>query len=213
MLNKKLILGTVAGAVLAFTTGSFASGVAHACPPVDHGQPHFYFGAGAGYGNQHWNNQYNSAVMDAHPNAFAGQVFGGYAFNNFLSVQGDATLLTHTSFTLNGQNGETKEKTYALDLVGRLTVPPMPGATNLRFFGFVGPSLLRTELQGVVPAGMKEDRNHFGVTYGAGATYKTSQNCSLFVKWQRFGGNGINSLNQFQASVDVFLIGGEYHIA
>ena len=211
MFNKNVLLGTVAGAAIAFASIGYADGISHVCPHHSIGEPHFYVGAGIGYGDAHLDNA-SSLGFNVKDGTMSANIYAGYAFNDFIAAQLGYTYFNNGRLTV-GPTSATVN-TYAIDFVGRLTVP-VPYFTPLKAFALLGVSYLNEStdravgIRPVIPAGQD---GHFGVSYGAGLSYRIVNHLDLIAKWQRFSGEGMNN-NFYSPIADSFTIGGEYHFA
>ena len=208
MFNNKQFAGLVAGVALAtLSTGALASGTGHVCPQPSMCEPHFYVGAGLGYGDLHWDNT-NVAGASYRDGTFVPNVYAGYALNDYAAIQGGFTYFTDGRISVAGAN--TNVRTYALDLVGRINVP-VPMADGFKLFAVAGVSYLNSRFSNTNPGG-NQTRSHFGVTYGAGGSYRVMDNVDIVAKWQRFAGNGRFGTD-YQPFADSFTVGGEYHFS
>jgi OmpA-OmpF porin, OOP family len=120
------------------------------------------------------------------------QLFAGYQFNNFVSIQGGYHDLGKASIPAG-----TEMKFNAWDLVGIASFP----VGNASLYGKAG--YFRGEAEGAGPglAGITENRG--GLTIGAGLQYDFSRTFGLRGEWQRFPNMGGG---RFGGDVDINVI-------
>lgn len=212
MLNKNQILSaTIIGVSALLTSSVFASRV--------------YVGGQVGYGMTH---QPGFETKDApavtftqsnHPNGLAGRLFGGYDITNNLAAELGFTKFNNQTATARvtaptiGTISETV-KTYAIDLLGKATLPLQ---NNLNVNGKLGVAYVGLSGDGSVTVSgstlnMKIDKEHAVLpAFGAGVSYNINQNISADASWMRY--QRIHRTTESLKSQDFFGIGLTYHFS
>ncbi len=223
MLNKKRVLSaTLAGvAGLLLASSASASGA--------------YFGGQLGWGTTHQGGIANSDISTAtknlgltstgsasanssRDNGLAGRVFAGYdltenfaaelgytKFSNSTANKTVAATGAATSLNLN-----QKLKTYAVDLVGKGTLPLQYG---FNAFGKLGVAYLNqsgniTDTAGSATYKLNKGQSKFLPTFGAGIGYAINKNVSADLSWTRIQKVGNSS---YLKSTDFVGFGLGYH--
>lgn len=231
---KKLLLGTLAAVA---SIGISGNTLAYYGETVVYDYPAgFYIGLQAGYAQTNWRNlnslgdpeggflpspvNFSGAQGD-----YGGRVHIGYDFNEFFAIElGFAYLLGQTTSVEN--NGsfvtlppiapgeilyEEKMKTYATDLVAKLSLPLDNG---FRLFTKFGAQYLVTtkpptflETQPWVFADV--NRKNLSVIFGVGAAYQITPAFSADLSWTYYRGNEeIGS--KYLPSIDFYALGISY---
>lgn len=199
--------------------------------------PNVYVGLQAGYGDTNWSdtdvayNQNTQFGLKSKDGVFAGRIFTGYNFNQYLAVEGGYTYFGNTKTTLtvpatvasNNANilpltsgtvdGTITTKTYGLDLVGRINVPVTDG---FGLYAKAGPGYLHSSLSGM---GASTTSKNVDLVFGGGADYQIGQNLVADVSFTRFNGN--HNLSDFsklasgksggyQPNADLYAVGLAY---
>ena len=207
---KKRLLTLLALAGLFTAPLALADGVSHACPPEDMGTHHFYAGVLFGYGDTHWG---DNGTLRTDSSAFVPKGYVGFSWNKYLAAQAGFTYFTDSIVRGPGLfRGEFRN--YAVDAVARLTVPFLT-FEGVHAFGVLGVAYTHAQaairLLNVPTTFGNFNRTHFGVTYGAGLSYKMFSNVNLILQWQRYPGQGRVG-NDFQPYMDSVSLGAEFHM-
>lgn len=211
MLNKKRVLSVTLASVAGLLVASSASASGA------------YFGGQLGYGMTHQPGFTNTDVsrLTAYsrsntPNGLAGRVFGGYDVTTNFSAEMGFTKFSNATAKLTATapaSGTLKEtvKTYAVDLVGKATMPLQDGfniygkagVAYLHGAGNVTLSTVGTTLNGRTSVDRK-----FLPTFGAGVGYEINKNVSADASWTHI--QKVGSTN-FLKNTDFFGLGLGYH--
>jgi OOP family OmpA-OmpF porin len=219
MLNKKHVLSTVvaslAGVLLA--TSASASGA--------------YFGGQLGYGMTHQpgftNTDVNNILAGSTSSSYtrsnlnaglAGRIFGGYDITENFAAEVGYSKFRNTSAKFNGTvtypifgsvnyNLGESVKTYAVDVVGKATMPLQYGFSA---FGKLGVAYLNQKGNVSVNGTNIGSQSEHKVlpTFGAGVAYAVTQNVSADLSWMRIQTVGSTT---FMKSTDFVGLGLGYH--
>lgn len=229
MLNKKVILGLIAGAAVSVVS-SAALADAVAGP---------YVGVQLGYGDNHADYLDKTIdaglgiVLDSHNNligltnetdtislnhsAFAGRLYAGYDFNRYFAVEAGYTRFSNTNIKINdvetdlltgkvinatGISGHYE--TQAVDAVGKVHAPIADG---FGVYAKAGVDYLDTK---VSIAGGKGSENNVGLVYGLGTDYQISPHLVADVSFTRLNGDNNPHSNHYQPNADLYAAGLTY---
>lgn len=160
----------------------------------------FYFGAGGGYADTHWDNiepVFKAVVPDfsvSSEDGFAWNVFLGYAFTpNFA---GEAEFVYFPKVTMRATSlGGTKEdvRTYSGNVAAKIMVPMPMIHPDLGFFAKVGASYIETKdkvhiVIRTVPVAKTKRSDRVSVMFGAGVYCMITPQFSAALSWSRYGG-------------------------
>lgn len=162
----------------------------------------FVFGLEAGYANTHWSNLDIQGVSIS-DSGFAGRVFLGYDFNQFIGLETGYIYLPKS--TADGFDGSITN--YAFDFLAKLAVPVTSG---LSLYAKAGLGYLRSNLSTDFNDG--GDRSTVNAAFGVGAGYEVIPNLALNLSWMRYTGNGSLNSSDYQPSPDALLFGLSYKI-
>lgn len=119
----------------------------------------------------------------------AWKVFGGYAFSEFLSVEGGYVDLGEVTFDNTGGNGTSEN--YGINLVGVGTWP-----INDQFAVFGKAGVFRWENK-YTEAGVETISNGSDATYGLGVRWSFTDTIHVRAEWERFEnvGSGLGGVD------------------
>lgn len=167
-------------------------------------EPYFTIGLQGGYANTHWDNlAFPQTSISS--TGFAARGYLGFGFNRFISVESGYIYLPRAR--INDQFGQSSHiNNYAVDLLGKLTVPVTGGLdlfakAGLGYFNSSGSSLLGRTQTG-----------HFGPAFGVGAAYEVVPNLAIDLSWMRYSGNGRIADASYQPNPDAILLGLSYKL-
>ncbi len=229
MLNKKVILGLVAGAVVSAVSSAALADVV----------PGPYAGVQLGYGDNHANygdsvinngllvvDPFNSNPIDLinetistslDHSAFAGRLYAGYDFNRFLAVEAGYTRFSNTNIqitdvvtdsvtnqTIAASKVSGHYETQAADAVGKIHAPIADG---FGLYAKAGVDYLDTK---VSIAGGSASENNVGLVYGLGTDYQISPHLVADISFTRFNGDNDPNSNHYQPNADFYAAGLTY---
>jgi len=136
---------------------------------------------------------------------FAGKVFGGYQFNQYLGAEGALIYLGTASADGTYLGAATTDDVYAggLELAGTGTLPISDKFGILAKMG-----VLMWGIQSDTGTGF--DRTDSGASFalGAGLKYDITKHIGVRLEWERFWDVGNSTIGS--SDVDLFTIGGSY---
>lgn len=136
---------------------------------------------------------------------FAGKVFGGYQFNQYLGAEGALIYLGTASADGTYLGAATTDDVYAggLELAGTGTLPVTEKFGILAKMG-----VLMWGIQSDTGTGF--DRTDSGASFalGAGLKYDITKHIGVRLEWERFWDVGNSTIGS--SDVDLFTIGGSY---
>lgn len=217
-MSKKVLFTALAA--LGLSSAALASVATTSTTATDSG---IYLGVQAGYGDTNWNDikgsndagfaNVSTSVKDT---GFAGRLFAGYDFNQYLAVEGGYTYFPNSDITNTFQTSainfggivvpastETDKytiKTYGLDLVGRINVPVYQ---NFGLYAKAGPGYLHT-------SGFGGNVGNVDLVYGFGADYKITDHLIADASFTRFNGDHQLNSSSYQPNADLYALGLAY---
>lgn len=196
-----------------------------------------YVGVQAGYGDTHWNDaDFNNALsfpfgtgtLSILTNAsfkstgFAGRIFAGYDFNQYLALETGFTYFPKTDLNVTvqstltdgagnviaaGSKSETGTfNTYGGDLLAKISVPVVD---NFGLYAKAGPGYLHTG--SINSQGSDDDKtNNVVLVYGFGADYQITPNLIADASFTRYNGNHDTNSKDYQPDADLYALGLAY---
>lgn len=220
MLIKPVMQAAVAVAALSLTTVSFAGGYTncygdqcgnnkyYTAAPVPVATAAYYpvsgqgfvIGVQGGYADTHWS---NLDVFDPtlSGTGFAARGYLGYDFSKYFGLETGYTFLPKAD-----DDFGNSIHNYAIDLVGKLSVPVVDGFS---VHAKAGGSYLHASIDNNI-AGADDNASHFGPAYGVGASYDLTPNFALGVDWMRYSGNGKIGSSDYLPQQDAVFLGLSY---
>lgn len=208
LIKKSLFAAGVTVAALTISAAAVASSYSNNYSTS--GNSGFVVGIQGGYADLHWDNLFNVTAtdflgsehfdFDTKDTGFAARGFVGYNINQYFGLETGYTYLPKTTF---GNVNELEIKTYAIDLLAKLSVPVTP---VFNVYAKAGGSYLSSKIE--IPSESRTN-THFGPAFGVGAAYEVVPNLAIDLSWMRFSGQGEIGDN-YQPSPDVALLGISY---
>lgn len=182
-MSKKILITALAGvAALGLSAGAFAN---------LNSNSDVYVGIQGGYADTNW-----SDVGFNSDSGIGGRLFAGYDFNQYIAVESGFFYTPEPD----------SAKTYAGDLVGKITVPV---TDQIGLFAKAGPGYLRTE--GDDDSG---STSNVDLVYGFGANYKITPNLVADVSFTRYNGHhsiaNLSDIGDYQPNTDFYSVGLAY---
>ncbi len=143
----------------------------------------------------------------------AGRVFGGLSFTPNLALEAGYTKFMDVNYSASSNiaSFNAKIQSYAVDMVGKVTIPL---DYNFSLFGKVGGAYLNEAASATVTnhsngltVSDKEAEGKILPTFGAGLGYNINKNVTADISWMRIQKVGDTSLN----STDTAMFGLSYH--
>jgi OOP family OmpA-OmpF porin len=141
----------------------------------------------------------------------AGRVFGGISFTPNLALESGFTKFSDVNYSAGNSFNSFSDKiqTYAVDVVGKVTIPL---ESNFSLFGKVGGAYLNeayntTIVESGVSYSGKAEEAKVLPTFGAGLGYNINKNITADISWMRIQKVGDTHLN----STDTAMFGLSYH--
>lgn len=211
MSKKNLLLSAVGITALGLSSAVFADNFSNPNQDV-------YVGIQGGYGDTHWNDANGTLLVTNSSNqiigthslrfkdtGFAGRVFAGYDFNQFLALETGYTYFPKADVKVDGTKVNTIS-TQGVDLLGKITVPVVD---NFGLYAKAGPGYLHSSVEHAVP-GIKSSTNNIDLVYGLGAQYAFNQHLVADVSFTRYNGNHKTDSSKFQPNADLYAVGLAY---
>jgi hypothetical protein len=207
MLNKKrvMVLAAVAGLVLASSASAAGS----------------YLGGDLGWGTTHQSfskaniNSFTAAVnatgytSRTSNNGLAGRIFAGFDVNQYFALESGYTKFSNSTpqVSANSQAINRDIKTYAVDILGKVTLPLQD---SLSLFAKLGGAYLNETNLGAVTGTVvtRKTQSKFLPSFGAGVGYDISKSLTTDVSWTRI--QATSNTNYLQ-STDFVGAGLTYH--
>jgi len=214
MLIKKSVLAIAA---LSLSAAAIANDGAYGVPsnPSFSSDSGFVVGIQGGYGDNHWGDYSPYGSLSSFPgnnistSGFAARGYVGFDFNQYIGLETGYTYLPTTDVTLFTGVPQFNIKSYAIDLLAKLSVP----ITNVfGLYAKAGGSYLHSNFSNslAAPAGDSSSSN-IGPAFGVGAEYEVIPNLAIDLSWMRFSGQSNQSVGEsYQPSPDVVLLGISY---
>lgn len=136
---------------------------------------------------------------------FAGKVFGGYQFNQYLGAEGALVYLGTASADGTFLGAATTDDVYAggLELAGTGTLP------ITKKFGILAKlGVLLWGIQSETGTGFDRDDSGASFAVGAGLEYDITEHVGIRFEWERFWDVGNSTIGT--SDIDMFTIGGLY---
>lgn len=214
MLKKPVLNVAIGLAVLGLSSAALAGGyynngnyyaaapIPVATPgPYQYADAGFVLGVQGGYADTHWDNIDSNIDSDG----FTARGYLGYAFNKYFQIESGYTYLPKAK---GGDDGQ-EINNYAIDLLGKLSVPITP---SFSVYAKAGGSYLHANLSQPIN-GDDGSRYHIGPAYGVGAQYEIAPNWALAVDWERFSGQGSLTSSDYLPQQDAVFLGLSYKFA
>jgi OOP family OmpA-OmpF porin len=197
MLNKKrvMVLAAVAGLVLASSASAAGS----------------YLGGDLGWGTTHqsFSKANINSFTAAGNNGLAGRIFAGFDVNQYFALESGYTKFSNSTpqVSANSQAINRDIKTYAVDILGKVTLPLQD---SLSLFAKLGGAYLNETNLGAVTGTVvtRKTQSKFLPSFGAGVGYDISKSLTTDVSWTRI--QATSNTNYLQ-STDFVGAGLTYH--
>jgi OOP family OmpA-OmpF porin len=170
-----------------------------------------YLGGGLGWGSIGAPDNVYGIHNENTSGVVAGRVFGGLSFTPNLGLETGFTKFGDVNYSASTANASIKAKTetYAVDMVGKVTIPL---ENNFSLFGKVGGAYLNeadsaTATVNGVTRSASDSEGKILPTFGAGLGYNINKNVTADVSWMRIQKVGDTDLN----STDTAMLSLSYH--
>lgn len=195
MFDKKISLVGVSGVIaLAASSCSLANigNTLASIQSVDN-NPGFYVGLQAGVAKA----DYGSAVKDAVDQApyhdskeggAAARVLAGWSFNQYFAAETGYDFLPTNDYSVSTASGsqvvDVKDKTHAVDLVGKASLPV---SENVSLYAKAGGAYVKAR-SNEATANAEQTTSSIEPTYGLGVAYHINQNVGIDASWTQIYG-------------------------